>query len=77
MTAAIRVAVESSTYSFNCMFCGGISGVGSHIGGSDIGWVLMVVVVMVRYWWSRKGDVGDVDQLQHHLHHHLHHTSYT
>ena len=50
MTAAIRVADEFSTYLFNCMFCGGICGVGSGSGGSDIGWVVMVVVVMVRYW---------------------------
>ena len=41
------------------MFCGGICGVGSGSGGSDIGWVVMVGVVMVRYWWSYDGDGGD------------------
>ena len=51
VTAVIRVAVEISTNLFNCMFCGGIFGVGSCSGGSDIGWVVMVVVGMVRYWW--------------------------
>ena len=61
MTAAIRVAVEICTYLFNCMFCGGICGVGSGIGGSDIGWVVMVIVVTIRYWWSSEGDVGDFD----------------
>ena len=36
MTTAVRVAVKISTYLFNCMFCVGISSVGSGIGGSDI-----------------------------------------
>ena len=44
------------------MFCGCFCSVGSGIGGSDIGWVVMVVVVvMVRYWWPNDGDVSDVD----------------
>ena len=57
MTAAIRVAVEVSTYFFYVFsdICG------SGIGGSYIGWVVMVVVVMVRYWWSSEGDDGYVD----------------
>ena len=47
VTAAIRVAVEISTNSFNCVFCGGVCGVDSGSGGSDIGWVVMVVMMMV------------------------------
>ena len=57
--AAIRVAVEISTYLFICMFCGGLCGVDSGSGGSDIGWVVIVVVMMVWFWWSSDGDGGD------------------
>ena len=41
------------------MFCGCICGVGCFSGVSDIGWVVMVVVVMVMYLWSSDGDCGD------------------
>ena len=37
----------------------GIVGVGSGSGGSDIGWVVMARVVVVRYWWYCYGDSGD------------------
>ena len=57
MTTAITVAAETCTYLFNCMFCFGIRSVGS---GDDTSLVGTVVVVMVRYWWSSVGDVGDV-----------------
>ena len=50
VTAAIRVAVEISTYLLNCMFCGGLCGVDSGSGGSDNGWVVMVVMMMVWFW---------------------------
>ena len=50
VTAAVRVAVKISSNLFDCLFWGGIYGVGSVRGGSDIGWVVMVVLVMVRYW---------------------------
>ena len=60
VTAAIRVAVEiSMIFCMNCMFCGGIYDVGCCSGVSDIGWILMVVVVMVMYLWSSDGDCGD------------------
>ena len=61
MTTAITVAAEICTYLFNCMFCAGISCVGSGIGCSEISWGGMVVVVMVRYRWSSDGDIGDVN----------------
>ena len=48
-----------STNLFNYMLCLGICGVGSDSGGSDIGWVVMVGVVMVRYWWSSDDDGGN------------------
>ena len=38
VTAAVRVAVKMSTNFFDCLFWGGIYGVGSVRGGSDIGW---------------------------------------
>ena len=41
------------------MFCGCICGVGCFSGVRDIGWVVMVVVVMVMYLWSSDGDCGD------------------
>ena len=47
VSAAIRVPVEISTNLFNCMFCGGICGVDSGSCGSDISWVVMIVVMMV------------------------------
>ena len=56
---AVRVAFEITTNLFDCLFWGGIYGVGSVRGGSDIGWVVMVVLVMVRYWWSSDCDRGD------------------
>ena len=59
VTAAVRVAVKISTNLFDCLFWGGIYGVGSVRGGSDIGWVVMVVLVMVRYWWASDRDCGD------------------
>ena len=59
--AAIRVAAEISTYLFYCLLGGGICGVCIGIGGRDIGWVVIVVVVMVRYWWFSEGNVGVVD----------------
>ena len=49
MTAAIRVAVEICTYLFNCMFCGGICGVSSSVGGSDMAWVVMVSVFHILF----------------------------
>ena len=59
VTAAVRVVVEIRTTLFECLFWGGIYGVGSGQGGSDIGWVVMVVLVMVRYWLSSDHDCGD------------------
>ena len=59
VTAYIRVAVEISTYLFSCMFCGGICGFCSGSGGSDISWVVIVLVATVRYWWS--SNVGGDD----------------
>ena len=44
------------------MFCGGICCVGCCSGVSDIGWVVMVVVVMVGYlgcWWYSDVFGGD------------------
>ena len=38
------------------MFCCCICGVGCFSGVSDIGWVVMVVVVMAMYLWSSDGD---------------------
>ena len=50
MTAATRVEVEISIYFFiNCISCGGFCGVICGSGVSDIGWVVMVVVMMVMY----------------------------
>ena len=57
MTTTIRVAAEICTYLFNCMFCGGICSVASGIGCRGG----MVVDVIVRYWWSSYGDIGDVN----------------
>ncbi len=50
VTAGVRVAVKIITNLFDCLFWGGIYGVASVRGGSDIGWVVMVVLVMVIYW---------------------------
>ena len=44
MTAARRVAFKISTHLLNCIFSGGTCLVGSGVGGSDLG-----LVVMVRY----------------------------
>ena len=55
MTAARRVAFKISTHLLNCIFSGGTCVVGSGVGGSDLG-----LVVMVRYYWSSEGDVGVV-----------------
>ena len=60
MTASIRVAVKISTYLFSCISCGGICGFCSASDGSDISWVVIVLVVRVRYLWSRDGG-GDDD----------------
>ena len=61
VTASIRVEVEISTNLFSCTFCGGICGFFSGSGGSDISWVLIVLVVTVRYLWSSDGG-GDDDR---------------
>ena len=72
MTTAIRAAVEICTYLFNCMFCGGVCSVCSHVMlccsvGSHVvvlvvvTLVELVVVEMVRYWWSSYCDVGDAN----------------
>ena len=47
VTAAIRMAVVISTSLFICMFCDGICGVDNGSGGSDLGCVVMVVVMML------------------------------
>ena len=59
MTAATRVAIEIGTLFVHCMFCCGICGLGSSSGGFDIGLVGIVVVMVVKYWWSSDGDRGD------------------
>ena len=41
------------------MFCSGICSVDSGRGYNNIGWVAMVGLVMVRYWWSSDGNSGD------------------
>ena len=75
MTTAIRAAVEICTYLFIFMFCGGVCSVGSHVvlccsvGSHVVVLVVvtlvelagMVMVEMVRYWWSSDCDVGDVN----------------
>ena len=59
VTAAARVAVKISNNLFHCLLWGGIYGIGSVRGGSYIGWVVMVVVMMARSWWSSYLDCGD------------------
>ena len=44
---------------FNCMFCSGICGISNSSGGIDICLFEVVLVVMVKYWWSSDGDRGD------------------
>ena len=44
---------------FDCILCVGIFCVGSGSGGIELGWVGMVRVVMLRYWWPYDGDGGD------------------
>ena len=41
------------------IFLDGLYGVGSVRGGSDVGWVVMVVLVMVQYWWYTGRNCGD------------------
>ena len=59
VTASMRVVVDIITYLFSCMFCGGICGFCNGSGGSDVSWVVIVLMVTVRYWWSSDGGCDD------------------
>ena len=48
-----------NTALFDCLFWSGIYVVGSGKGGIGNGGVVMVVLVMVRYWWSSDCDCSD------------------